>query len=390
MDALILGAGAAGLFCALEASRRGRSVLVLDHSPEPGRKILVSGGGRCNFTNLLSGPDFYASSNPRFCASALARFSPAEFVLLVEGRGIPFHEKEGGQLFCDRGAADIRDMLWSECRAAGAEFALGRAVDGVTHSGGTFTVSSGRDSFTAPRLVVATGGLSAPATGATGLGFDLARQFGHRVVEPEPALVGLRWRGEDARKWAALSGVSLPGVAVSHGKEVFPGSLLFTHTGLSGPAVLQASLQWRPGDPLAINLMPGEDIPALLRSARTEHGSARLWNLLAWRFPRRFADNFAGLHLSPEPLARLSDADLDSAARKLGSWEVSPGDTEGFERAEVTRGGVDTVEVSSQTMESRLVPGLHFAGEVLDVTGRLGGFNLHWAWASGAAAGRAL
>jgi hypothetical protein len=251
-------------------------------------------------------------------------------------------------------------------------------------------VDYGAETLAAPQLVVATGGLSAPATGASGFGFELARQFGHPVVEPEPALVGLRWPPGEDRAWAGLSGVTLPEASVTCEKETFTSPLLLTHTGLSGPAILSASLYWRPGETLTVNLLPSMDVPARLREMRSEYGRIRLAELLAERLPRRFAERFAGRLLPAEPLARLSDAEITAAAERITAWQVAPAGTEGFERAEVTRGGVDTRELSSQTMESRLVPGLYFIGEVVDVTGRLGGYNLHWAWASAAAAGRAL
>lgn len=388
MDIIVIGAGASGLFCAREAAQRGRQVMVLDHGDQMGRKILVSGGGRCNFTNLNAGPDDYASANPRFCVSALARFSPDDFIRMVEDHGIPFHEKAHGELFCDRSAGDIRDMLVNDCREAGVEFLMSRKVEGVDRKEGVFRVKTSRETLTAPRLVVATGGLSAPGTGASGFGLELARQFGLGIIAPEPALAGLRWNEGERGRWAEMAGVTLPEVEVSCNGRTFREALLFTHTGISGPAVLQASLYWREGDPLSVDLLPGLDPRSWFRAVRHSRGSARPEEILDQRLPGRFVDIFTGEHFPGVPLARISDADIEVLASKIKEWRINPAGTEGYDRAEVTRGGVDTAEISSQTMECRKVPGLYFIGEVVDVTGRLGGFNLHWAWASGAAAGR--
>jgi len=389
MDIIIIGAGAAGLFCAREAAQRGRQVAVLDHGDQMGRKILVSGGGRCNFTNRQVGPDDYASANPRFCVSALSRFSPDDFIRLVDDHRIPWHEKAHGELFCDRSAEDIRDMLVNDCREAGVEFLMSRRVEEADRKDGMFRVKTSREVLTAPRLVVATGGLSASSTGASGFGYELARRFGLGIVETEPALAGLRWSEGERRRWVEMAGVTLPEVEVTcHGKS-FREALLFTHTGISGPAVLPASLYWRVGDSLSVDLLPGLDPRAWFRAVRLSRGSARPEEILDQRLPRRFVDIFSEEQLPGVPLARISDADIEALAAKIKSWKITPAGTEGYDRAEVTRGGVDTAELSSQTMESRKVAGLYFIGEVVDVTGRLGGFNLHWAWASGAAAGRA-
>jgi len=389
MDIIIIGAGAAGLFCAREAAQRGRQVVVLDHGDQMGKKILASGGGRCNFTNLNVGSDDYFSANPFFCVSALSRYSPDDFIRLVDDHKIPWHEKAHGEIFCDRSAEDIRDMLVNECRAAGVEFLMSRRIEDVECKEGTFRVKTSREVLSAPRLVVATGGLSASVTGASGYGFELARQFGLGIVEPEPALVGLRWSEGDRRRWVEMAGVTLPDVEVTCRGKSFREALLFTHTGISGPAVLQASLYWREGDSISVDLLPGLDPRAWFKTVRQARGSARPVELLDQRLPRRFVDIFSEEQLPGIPLARISDADIEMLAGKIKEWKIRLAGPEGFERAEVTRGGVDTAELSSQTMESRKVPGLYFVGEVVDVTGRLGGFNLHWAWASGAAAGRA-
>lgn len=389
-DVVVLGAGAAGLFCAAEAARRGRRVVVVDHAPEPGRKIMVSGGGRCNFTNLHAGPEAYASENPSFCASALAGFGPADFVRIVEEHGIPYFEKTRGQLFCDRTAGDIRDMLAAGCRDAGVELALGRAVTDVRREPAGFRVETGLGPLISPRLVVATGGMSAPETGATGFGLDLARRFGLNVVEPAPALAGLRWREPDRARWAGLSGISLPDVAVSCRGHRSREALLFTHTGLSGPAILDASLHWRPGSLVEIDLLPDRDLAAELAVMRAKRGAARAEEALPAGWPKRFAREFVSGRLPTAPVARIPDTGLAEVANAVKAWRIEPTATEGWERAEVMRGGVDTRELSSKTMEARSVPGLFFVGEVVDVTGQLGGFNLHWAWASAFAAGSAL
>jgi len=389
MDIIIIGAGAAGLFCAREAAQRGRQVVVLDHGDQMGRKILASGGGRCNFTNLNVGADDYFSANPFFCVSALSRYSPDDFIRLVDDHKISWHEKAHGEIFCDRSAEDIRDMLVNECREAGVEFLMSRRIEDVECKEGVFRVKTSREVLSAPRLVVATGGLSASVTGASGYGFELARQFGLGIVEPEPALVGLRWSEGDRRRWVEMAGVTLPDVEVTCRGKSFREALLFTHTGISGPAVLQASLYWREGDSISVDLLPGLDPRAWFKTVRQARGSARPVELLDQRLPRRFVDIFSEEQLPGIPLARISDADIEMLAGKIKEWKIRLAGPEGFERAEVTRGGVDTAELSSQTMECRKVPGLYFVGEVIDVTGRLGGFNLHWAWASGAAAGRA-
>ena len=389
-DVIVLGAGAAGLTCARQAARGGRSVLVVDHSPEPGRKLLLSGGGRCNFTNSSAGPDGYSSRNPAFCASALSRHLPTEFTALMDSHGVPWHEEEHGRLFCDRGAAAVRDMLVAECRDAGVEFALGRKVKGARRGGGLFVLSTDGGDIPASRLVIATGGLAAARTGATGLGLEIARSFGLGVVETAPALVGLRWPEGERARWEELAGVTLDNVTVSCGGHLFREAVLFTHTGLSGPGILQASLHWRKGEPVLIDLLPEMDPATWFRAMRQERGSVRPRGFLDARLPARFAERFAAAFLPDTPLARLSDQEISDITARIHGWKFEPAGTEGFEKAEAMRGGVDTSELSSKTMEARKVPGLYFIGEVVDVTGALGGFNLQWAWSSGAAAGEAV
>lgn len=389
-DVVILGAGGAGLLCAREAGLRGRSVLVLDHAERIGRKILISGGGRCNFTNLGAEPGRYSSRNPRFCASALARFSPQDFIALVEAHGIAYHEKKLGQLFCDGSASQIVELLVQECEAAGARLVQGCRVNSVRKIGDAFRLETSAGTFSCAALVVATGGLSITKIGATGLGHLLAKQFGLAVIEPEPALVGLRWGPRDLVQWGDLTGVAVPDCVVRSGKTSFREAVLVTHTGLSGPAILQISLYWQNGEPLAIDTLPGVDVADWLSTARQHRGTATLGDLCAEKLPKRFAARYAILHLPEGPVARMSDGMLADVEATLHGWTVTPAATEGWEKAEVTRGGVDTAELSSKTMEARKVPGLHFIGEVVDVTGWLGGYNFQWAWASGAAAGRAV
>ncbi|MEK7477670.1 MAG: aminoacetone oxidase family FAD-binding enzyme [Candidatus Coatesbacteria bacterium] len=390
-EVVIVGAGAAGLFCAREAGARGRRVVVVDHSPEPGRKLLVTGGGRCNFTNLHAGPDAYVSANPPFCVSALSTFTPDDIVRFVDAHGIPYHEKTQGQLFCDGPAAAIRDALVEDCRTAGVEFALARRIEGIAaEAGGGFRIGTDHGVLRAPRLVIATGGSSASQTGATGFGFAIAKSFRLKVIHPEPALVGLRWSEPDRGRWADLAGVALPDVTVTCRKTSTRNAVLLTHTGLSGPAILDASLHWRGDDPLTIDLLPGFDPRIWFESIRRTRGSEKPEAILLSRLPTRFAARFAADHFPPTPLARISDGGIARLVEAVKAWRVEPAGTEGFERAEVTRGGVDTRELSSKTMEARRMPGLFFIGEVVDVTGRLGGYNLHWAWASAFAAAQAL
>jgi predicted Rossmann fold flavoprotein len=387
-DVIVIGAGGAGLMCALQAARRGRKVLALDHAPKIGKKILISGGGRCNFTNLHAGPANFYSQNARFCTSALARFTPDDFVQMVTAHGIPFHEKKLGQLFCDRSAKDIVAMLVQGCEKAGVTFRLDCAVQAVSKPD-QFLVGTSQGPFSSESLVIATGGPSVPDTGATDFGYGIARQFGLALVEPEPALVGLTWNESDLRSFGDLAGVSTETVATCR-RTSFRENILFTHRGLSGPAILQASLYWHQGDPITIDLSPDCDLAAWFSEAKRQGEKTELKTLLASRLPKRLAEKLCDLHLPSKPLAQLADKALASFADRLHRWTVTPSGTEGFKKAEVTRGGVDTDELSSKTMETKKVPGLYFIGEVVDVTGQLGGYNFQWAWASGFAAGQAV
>jgi predicted Rossmann fold flavoprotein len=393
-DVIILGAGAAGLMCAMEAGKRGRRVLVLESAERLGKKILISGGGRCNFTNLHTGPENFFSANPHFAKSALARYGPADFVRLVEKHRIPYHEKKLGQLFCDRAASDITTMLEQECREAGVEIRLNTKVNEVRKKGGPnndeFTVQAEEASFIATRLVVASGGLSIPKVGATPFGYDLARQFGLKIVPPRAALVPLVLSERDRRRWCDLAGVSTEVVASIRAtnrrlKQSFRENMLFTHRGLSGPAILQISSYWDGQSPIYLDLAPDRNLAAGLR-ARGHRDQASWIALLREVLPRRFADRWLEV-FPPEGNSERAFAD---AERQLHAWEIRPEGTEGYGKAEVTSGGVDTAELSAQTMESLNVPGLFFIGEVVDVTGQLGGFNFQWAWASGFCAGQAV
>ena len=382
-DAIVLGAGGAGLMCAAVAGQRGRRVLLLEHQAEPGRKILISGGGRCNFTNLDAGPDRLLSANPHFAKSALRRYRPEDFIALVERHGIAWHEKTLGQLFCDGSARQIVAMLLDECAKGCVELQLGRSVGEVTHADGRFRVGDPE----APKLVIATGGLSIPKLGATGFAYDLARRFGLKVVEPRPALVPLRL-GPDEALFQSLSGVSTEIVARC-GKAAFREAALFTHRGLSGPAILQISSYWRHGEAVGVDFVPDMQSGWLLEAKRARP-RANLRSTLAARLPDRLAEALAGrLGLAGE-LANLPDRALAVAGRRLGDWRFLPTGTEGFAKAEVTVGGISTDGLSSQTMEARRVPGLYAIGEAVDVTGWLGGYNFQWAWASAYAAGNAL
>lgn len=382
-DAIILGGGAAGLMCAARAGGRDRRVLVLERAEAVGKKILISGGGRCNFTNLGAGPANYLSANPHFAKSALARYTPRDFLDLVENHGIAWHEKTLGQLFCDGSAKQIVAMLLAECADGGVEVRCDADVGEVGHADGRFRV--GGDS--APSLVIATGGPSIPKMGATGYAYDLARRFGLKVVEPRPALVPLTLGGEDVL-FRDLSGVSAEVVAHA-GKAAFREAALFTHRGLSGPAILQASSYWRPGEEVAVNFLP-DRAPGWLLDAKhaVPRGSVRA--LLREALPARLADTLADRLGHEGELARLSDKALRDAEAKLARWTFRPNGSEGFAKAEVTVGGIATDGLSSKTMEAKAVPGLYAIGEAVDVTGWLGGYNFQWAWASGVAAGDAI
>lgn len=384
-DAIVLGAGAAGLMCAIEAGKRGRRVAVLEHAERIGKKILISGGGRCNFTNLHCRPDNFFSANPHFCKSALARYTPRDFVFLVEKHGIPYHEKAPGQLFCDRSARDIVAMLEEECRRAGVRLAVATRIGGVRQDGSGFSVKTVATEFRAPRLVVATGGLSIPKMGATAFGYELASQFGIGILERHPALVPLVFKTEDRRNYCDLAGVSLEVVAAAGGRQ-FRDRMLITHRGLSGPAILQISSCWREGLPIAIDLVPGQAVTALMRRQGSRRDLLAAKALLRTFMPSRFAERWLDL-LAP---SQWTNHALDRLERRMHQWEIVPEGTEGYAKAEVTAGGVDTGELSAHTMEARKVPGLFFIGEVVDVTGELGGFNFQWAWASGFCAGQSL
>jgi predicted Rossmann fold flavoprotein len=386
-DVAIVGGGAAGLMCAIDAGRRGRRVEILEHNREIGRKILISGGGRCNFTNLHCRPENFLSENRHFARSALARSTPRDFLAMVEQHGIRWHEKTAGQLFCDGSARAIVRMLEEECAAAGVRIRTGVRIAEVAR-GERFRIVLDGDALESRALVIAAGGLSIPKIGASDFGYRVARQFGLKVVEPRPALVPLVFGEEDGTRLADLAGVSCE-AAVTAGGAVFHEKMLFTHRGLSGPAVLQASTYWRPGEAVEIDLVPGIDLAGELQRRKAAGDRAETRTALAERLPRRLADRWFELHGPSRPVRQMADREIERLAAGLHRWRFVPAGTEGFGKAEVTAGGVDTAELSSQTMESRRVPGLYFVGEVVDVTGQLGGFNFQWAWASGAAAGRA-
>lgn len=372
--------------CAARAGQQGRRVLVLEKSEKPGKKILISGGGRCNFTNIGAGPANYLSSNPHFAKSALARYTPRDFLALVEGYGIAWHEKTLGQLFCDGSSKQIVEMLLEECAKGNVDIRCGEDVSEVTQGDG-FTVATQAGSYSAPNLVIATGGPSIPKMGATGFAYDLARQFGIKVVEPRPALVPLTLGSEEVL-FREISGVSAPVVA-SAGKASFPEAALFTHRGLSGPSILQASSYWKPGEEVAIDFLPGRTDSWLLDRKR-ETPRATLRSVLREALPDRLADILAHKLGLEKELGNASDKELRAAEERLKRWSFRPTGSEGFAKAEVTVGGISTAELSSKTMEARKLPGLYAIGEAVDVTGWLGGYNFQWAWASGVAAGDAI
>ena len=386
-DVIILGAGAAGLLCAATVGQRGRSVVVLERAPEPGRKILISGGGRCNFTNLHTAPERYLSANPHFAKSALSRYTPRDFLALVERYGIAWHEKTLGQLFCDGSAKQIVAMLLAECAQGAVEVRCDQQITDVSHADGVFRVVTQTGETHARALVIATGGPSIPKMGATGFAYDLARQFGLKVVEPRPALVPLTLGGDDVL-FRELSGVSAEVVA-SAGKAAFREAALFTHRGLSGPAILQASSYWRPGEPIAIDFAPDRGPDWLVEAKRAAPRSS-LRAILREVLPERLATTLAERAGLTGDLGNLPDKALSEATALLHNWRFQPNGSEGFAKAEVTLGGISTAELSSQTMEARRVPGLYAIGEAIDVTGWLGGYNFQWAWASAVAAGNAL
>ena len=385
-DVIVIGAGAAGLMCAATAGQRGRRVLLLDHADEPGKKILISGGGRCNFTNTGTAPDRFFSANPHFARSALSRYTPEDFIALVARHGIPTHEKTLGQLFCDGSARAIVTMLLAECEAAGVVLRTGHRVTGLGRAD-RFSVETDHGCFAAGSLVLATGGLSIPKMGATGFAHEAARRFGLPLTPLRPALVPLVASNDDLPLMRPLSGVALP-VEARCGRHGFREAMLFTHRGLSGPAILQISSAWREGEPVTVDLLPGVDAHAVLRAAKAEHPRATLRSVLGGFLPQRLADALA-VRWPGGTLANLPDRTLASVAGSLSAWLVQPAGTEGYAKAEVTLGGVDTAGLSSRTMESREVLGLFVVGEAVDVTGWLGGYNFQWAWSSGWCAGMA-
>ena len=386
-DAIILGAGGAGMMCAATAGQRGRRVLLVDHADAPGNKILISGGGRCNFTNIGAAPDRYLSANPHFAKSALGRYTPADFIALVDRHGIAWHEKTLGQLFCDGSARQIVSMLRDECARGGVDWALGQSIGAIDHADARFTVSIGDRQATAPALVIATGGPSIPKLGATDFAYGLARRFGLKVVEPRPALVPLTLGGDEVL-FRELSGVSAEVVARC-GKAAFREAALFTHRGLSGPAILQISSYWRRGEQLTIDFTPDAPRDWLVEAKRTRPRAA-IKSALGARLPERLADTLADRIGFAGNLADLPDRALTEAAARLAGWRFTPNGSEGFAKAEVTAGGISTDGLSSKTLEATHLPGLYAIGEAVDVTGWLGGYNFQWAWASGWAAGQSL
>lgn len=395
-DGVIIGAGGAGLMCALQAGQRGKRILLLDHAAKLGGKILISGGGRCNFTNLGAGPGNYVSKNPHFMKSALSRFTPSDFIAMVEAHGIAYHEKKLGQLFCDESAKQIVELLENECRAVGVEIRLETRIEGVQRienqeeNKGDFIIETSGGSVRGHSLVIATGGLSIPKIGATGLGYDLAKQFGLKLVPRAPALDGFTFKEEDGARLKALAGLSVDCI-VRVGEHAFRENILFTHSGMSGPAALQASLHWYPGDSVAFDWLPGFDLFAWFLEQKKQGVRSVVRNLLAHKLPARFAELLCDLGFpDAAPLPQVSERALSEFCEKIHAWRLEPKGTVGYGKAEVTRGGVDTDALSSKTMECRSVPRLYFIGEVVDVTGWLGGYNFQWAWASGYAAGTAL
>ena len=389
-DAIVIGAGAAGLMCAITAGQRGARVLVVDHANKVGKKILMSGGGRCNFTNTGTTPGNYLSGNPHFCKSALARYTPWHFIELVDRHGIAWHEKELGQLFCDESSRQIVAMLLAECEAAGAEVRTHCSIEHVARAdGGGFLLRTSQGALEAPALVVASGGLSIPSMGASGFGYQLARQFGHAVLPTRAGLVPLTLSGTHAQRLQDLAGVSLPVEARCNG-AAFRNAMLVTHRGISGPSILQISSYWQPGDDLRLDLLPGLDIEARLRDWQASRRDAELRTLLGEIMPKRFAQRLCEHWIASKPMRQYTAPELRAIAELLASWPLVASGTEGYRTAEVTLGGVDTDGLSSTSMMSRHVPGLYFIGEVVDVTGWLGGYNFQWAWASGHAAGSAL
>ncbi|MGH8274869.1 MAG: NAD(P)/FAD-dependent oxidoreductase [Gammaproteobacteria bacterium] len=387
VDVLVIGGGAAGLMCAIAAGQRGRSVLVAEHANRVGKKILMSGGGRCNFTNLGVTPANFLSANPHFAKSALARYTPSDFIALVEKHHIAYHEKELGQLFCDVSSKLIVRMLLDECAAAGVRVETGCSVGNLCKADTGFTASSPLGEIHTQSLVIASGGLSIPSMGASGFGYDIARQFGHTVLPVRAALVALIQSGKHQQSYEDLAGVALPQVEARAGRQAFRAGMLFTHRGISGPAILQISSYWQPGDDLRVDLAPDTEASDWLQTQRDARPDMELKNVLADLLPKRLAQRLCEVWLSSKPMRQYNEKELAAIGAQLNDWPIVASGTEGYRTAEVTLGGVDTHELSSSTMQSSRAPGLYFIGEVVDVTGWLGGYNFQWAWASGQAAG---
>ncbi len=388
-DVVILGAGAAGMMCAIRAGARGRSVLVLDHAKAPGEKIRISGGGRCNFTNIHAGPKNYLSANPHFAKSALARYTPRDFLDMVERHRIAWHEKTLGQLFCDDSAKDIIQMLLAEMKAVGAALEVQKQITSVEKTPDGFRIGTADGPIEAGAVVVATGGKSIPKMGATGLAYDIAKQFGLKIIETRPGLVPLTLDPNTLEKLSPLSGIGVP-AELRHGKTAFREALLFTHRGLSGPSILQISSYWREGDDITLSIEPDLDIGGVLKSARKANGKQAAQTALAEVLPKRLAQFFVENRGITSHLADLSDKAIEGLAASIQNWTIRPAGSEGYRTAEVTLGGIDTSDLDSKTMQAKAVPGLYFIGESVDVTGWLGGYNFQWAWASGQVCGEAL
>lgn len=386
-DVIVIGAGAAGMMCAMTAGARGRRVLLLDHADAPGKKILISGGGRCNFTNLYAEPENFLSGNPHFCKSALARYTQHDFIALIDRHGIAWHEKTLGQLFCDGSAKAVVAMLLAECDGAGVDMRLNHRITDISRAE-EFRVATDRGDFTADSVVLASGGLSIPKMGATGFAHDVARRFGLKLSEIRPGLVPLTFANDELDMMRSLSGVSLDCVA-SAGRTSFPEAMLFTHRGLSGPAILQISSYWRDGGNIALNMLPNHDAAALLVDAKRARPRVEGKTVLSDMFPARLAAALAEQHLPARPMGEMPDKALIALGTLINRWRLTPAGSEGYAKAEVTLGGIDTDGLSSRTMESKIVPGLFAIGEAVDVTGWLGGYNFQWAWSSGFAAGEA-
>ena len=384
-DVVIIGAGAAGLMCAFTAAARGRKVMLIDHANKPGKKILMSGGGRCNFTNMYTEPANFLSQNPHFCKSALARYTQWDFIAMVAKHGVPYHEKKLGQLFCDNKSSDILEMLLEECRQAGVSLHMDTAVQQIEKTDAGYSLQTTMGTLNCQSLVIATGGLSIPTLGATGFGYQVAKQFGHELLPTRAGLVPFTITDQLKELCTELSGTSVD-CLVSCNDTSFRENILFTHRGLSGPAILQISSFWQPGDTVEINLLPDHDVPAWLNQQQAERPNSELKTLLGEIFTKKMANLIAEHWFVSKPMKQYTHAELAEIAEKLASWQVVPAGTEGYRTAEVTLGGIDTREVSSKTMESLKSPGLYFVGEVLDVSGHLGGFNFQWAWASAYAA----